>query len=125
MNNFVTSIPAQAAARCIIETARSLNLLDAPVAVSNELAEAEKNLNRIIAMTPGKEHYAGCYLFNYGDSRPMTLDEMKFQMDLYYKFLKEKKIQGVIVCSNNIADTGLEAPEYLRQWLAEHGEEEL
>lgn len=92
---------------------------------SAELAEAEKNLNRIIAMTPGKEHYAGCYLFNYGDSCPMTLDEMKFQMDLYYKFLKEKKIQGVIVCSNNIADTGLEAPEYLRQWLAEHGEEEL
>ena len=65
------------------------------------------------------------YLFNYGDSCPMTLDEMKFQMELYYKFLKEKKIQGVIVCSNNIVDTGLEAPEYLRQWLAEHGGEEL
>ncbi|MBR2624867.1 MAG: hypothetical protein IKD23_00550 [Lentisphaeria bacterium] len=44
MNSFVTSIPAQAAARCIIETARSLHLLDQPVAVSNELAEAEKKL---------------------------------------------------------------------------------
>ena len=32
MNSFVTSIPAQAAARCIIETARSLHLLDQPVA---------------------------------------------------------------------------------------------
>lgn len=44
MNNFVTSLPAQAAARCIIDTARSLNMLDQPVAVSNELAEAEKKL---------------------------------------------------------------------------------
>ena len=44
MNNFVTSIPAQAAARCIIETARQQGLLDYPVAVSNELAEAEKTL---------------------------------------------------------------------------------
>lgn len=44
MNDFVTSLPAQAAARCIINTAQSLGLLDAPVAVSNELAEAEKTL---------------------------------------------------------------------------------
>lgn len=44
MNNFVTSVPAQAAARCIIETARQLGLLDAPVAVSDELAGAEKKL---------------------------------------------------------------------------------
>ena len=43
-NSFVTSLPAQAAARCIIETARSQGLLDHPVAVANELAEAEKTL---------------------------------------------------------------------------------
>ena len=92
---------------------------------SAELAKAEENLNRIIAMTPGKEHYAGCYLFNYGDCRPLTGEEMVFQMELYYKFLKEKKIDGVIVCSNNIVDTGLEAPAYLRQWLKEHGDEEI
>ena len=55
MNNFVTSIPAQAAARCIIETARSLNLLDAPVAVSNELAEAEKTL--IVKMFKQMDEY--------------------------------------------------------------------
>ena len=37
-------MPAQAAARCIIETARQMELLGTPVAVSNELAEAEKTL---------------------------------------------------------------------------------
>ena len=42
MNNFVTSLPAQAAARCIINTAQSIGLLESPIAVSNELAEAEK-----------------------------------------------------------------------------------
>ena len=44
MNDFVTSLPAQAVARCIINTARSQGLLNSPVAVSNELAEAEKVL---------------------------------------------------------------------------------
>lgn len=44
MSDFVTSVPAQAVARCIIETARSLNMLDQPIAVSDELANAEKAL---------------------------------------------------------------------------------
>ncbi|MBR7121208.1 MAG: hypothetical protein IKC94_03070 [Lentisphaeria bacterium] len=44
MNDFVTSLPAQAAAKCIIETARSLELLNRPIAVSGELADAEKLL---------------------------------------------------------------------------------
>ena len=44
MDNFVTSVPAQAAARCVVETARDLGLLDGPMAVSKELAEAEKSL---------------------------------------------------------------------------------
>ena len=92
---------------------------------SAELAEAETNLNRIIAMTPGKQHYAGCYIFNYGDCRPVTVEEMKFQLELYRKMLLSGKIQGVIVCANTVADVGLEAPEYLRQWLAQHGQEEI
>lgn len=72
-----------------------------------------------------KEHYSGCYLYNYGDFRPITLDEMKFQMDLYYRFLQEYKNEGVIVCSNTIADTGPKAPEYFRQWMQAHGDEEI
>ena len=92
---------------------------------SEQLAQAEKNLNRIIEMTPGKEHYAGCYLYNYGDICPLTSDEMQFQLDLYYRFLREGRIKGVIVCSNTIADTGLEAPEMFRRWMLEHGNEEI
>jgi hypothetical protein len=92
---------------------------------SEELARAEENINRLIAMTPGKEHYAGCYLYNYGESLPMTVEEMAFQTELYYTFLREKKIDGIIVCSNNIVDTGLEAVEYLRQWLQNHGDEDI
>lgn len=92
---------------------------------SKELAEAEGNLERIIAMTPGKQHYAGCYLFNYGDCCPITPDEMKFQLGLYRKMLLAGRIQGVIVCANTVADVGLEAPEYFREWLQEHGQETI
>ena len=90
---------------------------------SRDLAQAEKNLLRIIDMTPGKQHYAGCYLYNYGDCREITDAEMDFQLDLYLRFWKEKKIDGIIVCSNTIADTGVHAVDIFRQWNTEHGNE--
>ena len=43
-SNFITSLPAQAAARCIIDTAKALDLLTGPVTVSPQLADAEKTL---------------------------------------------------------------------------------
>jgi hypothetical protein len=43
-NDFITSLPAQAAARCIIDTAKSLELLNGPITVSPRLADAEKML---------------------------------------------------------------------------------
>ena len=88
---------------------------------SRELAQAENNLLRIIGMTPGKQHYAGCYLYNYGDCREITDSEMEFQLDLYLKFWKQKKIDGIIVCANTIADTGVHAVDLFRQWNADHG----
>ena len=91
---------------------------------SRQLASAEENLERIIAMTPGKKHYAGCYLYNYGDCREMTDDEMNFQLELYLKLWKRKSIDGIIVCSNTIADTGVHAVDIFREWNHSHGEEQ-
>ena len=35
------------------------------------------------------------------------------------------EIKGVILCSNCIADIGLDTVEYTRTWLQAHGEEEV
>lgn len=90
---------------------------------SEDLENAEQNLNKIIAMTPGKQHYAGCYLYNYGDFRPLTDEEMYFQLELYKRLWLEREIDGIIVCSNTLVGTGLKAPEILRSWLKTNGEQ--
>ncbi len=92
---------------------------------SNQLKAAEENLERLVSITPGKKRMAGCYLYNYGDCCPMTREEMEFQLTLYRKLLRKGDIHGVIVCSNTIADLGLDAPEYLKQWLEKYGGEEV
>lgn len=90
---------------------------------SRELANAEQNLHCFIEKTPGKRHYAGCYLYNFGNRREITDAEMEFQLNLYLKFWKQKKIDGIIVCANNIADTGVHAVDIFREWNAAHGNE--
>ena len=90
---------------------------------SKALAEAESNLAKIIDLTPEKKHYAGCYLYNYGDCREMSDQEMKFQLDLYLRLWRAKKIDGIIACASTIADTGVHAVEIFRQWNETHGDE--
>ena len=89
---------------------------------SKELAAAEKNLAEIISRTPGKKHYAGCYLYNYGDDRELTGEEMAKQLDLYLKLWKVGQIEGIIVCSNTVADLGFEAVDVYLDFMKKYGD---
>lgn len=92
---------------------------------SDQLADAEDSLARFVRTVPRKERFAGCYLYNYGDIRPMTPEEMEFQLTLYRKLIHRGDIHGVIVCSNTVVDIGLDAPEYLKRFLEKYGDEEV
>ena len=88
---------------------------------SQELAAAENNIEEVILRTPGKKHYAGCYLYNYGDDRELTENEMATQLELYFKLWKERKIDGVIVCSNAVADLGFAAIDTYLNFMKQYG----
>lgn len=93
---------------------------------SEELEKLEDNINKLKSlMTDEKPIYCGCYMWDYGNKQPMSATRMKLQLDTYYKWLKEKKIDGIVFCSNCIADVGLEAVDYARKWIEEHAEEEI
>ena len=91
----------------------------------SDLGNLDANIQKFIDKTPGKRHFAGVYMWNYGEKKPMTLDQMKYQLDRYYDWLKKGDIEGLIFCSNCIADIGLEAVEYTRRWIDEVGNERI
>lgn len=86
----------------------------------SQLDRAERNMERIREMAPDTRIMAGCYMWNYGEHCPLTMEQMKFQTDLYLRLIKEGKIDGIIVCSNCIADLGIECVEFMRNWIQEH-----
>ena len=90
-----------------------------------ELSNLDGNISKFIEKTPGKRHLVGCYMWNYGESKPLSLEQMRFQLDRYYHWLQKGYIDGIVFCSNCIADIGLEAVELTRNWTKEVGDTEI
>ena len=91
----------------------------------SELCRAEENIKRTRALAPGKRIMAGMYMWNYGERKSLTPEEMSGQAELYLRLLREGVIDGVVVCSNCIGDLGIEAVDWTRKWIATHRDEEI
>ena len=85
----------------------------------------EETLEKVFAANPGKRFYCGCYLWDYGNGKALTREQMQHQLDVYYKFMKTGQLTGIIICSNCIADVGLESVGQMQEFLKLHGEEEM
>lgn len=92
---------------------------------SEDLAELETSLKRLEAIAPGKRILLGCYLYDFGNNRPMPLDRMKAQCAAGLRWLKEGRIEGMIFLGTNVCDLNLETVEWTRAWIAGVGGEGL
>jgi len=90
---------------------------------SGEFAEIEDDFGKVVEMTPGKRRMLGCYMWNYGEGKALSLAEIQAQCEKYYSWIKEGKAEGIIFCSNCCADLGLEAVEWTRNWIKEFGDD--
>lgn len=84
------------------------------------LKDLEKNFSELKKLVnPGKKILMGCYLWDYGNSKPLSIENMQYQLETYKKWFDSGEIAGVVVCSNCIADLGIEAADYAKQWFEE------
>ena len=89
------------------------------------LKKLEQNFSRLEALTPSSRKVLGCYMWDYGDHRPLPLTLMRHQCQLGLKWLREECIEGMIFLASCICDLGLEAVEWTRKWIRDVGEEKL
>ncbi|MFH0797485.1 MAG: hypothetical protein V2A65_10630 [Candidatus Omnitrophota bacterium] len=90
----------------------------------SEYAQIDDDIARVVRRTPGKRRLAGCYMWNYGEGKPLTIKEIQDQCEKYHTWIKKGYIEGIVFVSNCIADLGLEAVEWTRNWIGEIGNEE-
>ncbi len=92
--------------------------------VGSNMVNLEADFEKLRGMLrPGQKLFHGCYLWSYGDSRAYTDEEMINQLNLYKKWVEEDKIDGIILCSNCVADIGLKSVDIFLDWMKENVED--
>lgn len=92
---------------------------------SKDLAELERNFERLEKLAPRHGKLLGCYLWDYGAKAPMPVDRMAKQCQLGLQWLKAGRLEGMIFLGNTCCDLELESVEWTRQWIAEVGDKPL
>ena len=86
-----------------------------------DLQNMDSNIRKFIEKTPDKRRLLGVYMWDFAEGKPLTMEQMKFQLERCYHWLKEGSVEGLVFCSNTILDIGLETVEYTRKWISEVG----
>jgi hypothetical protein len=89
------------------------------------LVNLERNFDTVLSLTPDKRRMLGIYMWNYDEGRPLTRAQMDLQLDRCLTLLNNKSIEGVIICSNCIADVGIEAVDWTKKWIEQVGHIEV
>ena len=88
---------------------------------AENLKDLESNFAKLKAMAPSKRIRLGCYMWDFGDQKPMPVEQMERQCEIGLRWLKHGQIEGMIFLGTNICDLSLETVEWTRRWIAEVG----
>lgn len=87
-----------------------------------DLVHLESNFESYREIIPDKRTLLGIYMWDFGGKRPIALDLMKHQCRLALRWFEEGRIEGMIFHCTPLCDMKLEAVEWARRWVAEHGD---
>jgi hypothetical protein len=92
---------------------------------ANHLVDLEKNFEAFRAICPDVRVRLGIYMWNFNSKAVVPLELMKHQLDCASRWLKSGQVEGLIFHCTPLCDMGLEAVEYSRRWIDEHGEDSV
>ena len=67
----------------------------------------------------------GCYMYDFDQRRPISVERMRMQIETGYRWLREGRVAGLIFLATPNVDVDLEAVEWVRDWITRVGHEEL
>jgi hypothetical protein len=92
---------------------------------SEELADLEGNFARLEKLAPDKGKLLGLYMWDYGNKGPMPVERMQGQCELGLRWLKERRLEGLVFLGSAVCDIDLPAVEWSRKWISDVGEQML
>ena len=84
---------------------------------AENLLNLERNLEQLKGSIGDKELSLGCYMWDFGDKKPISLKLMEHQCNLAFKYYEQQHLSSVIFLASAICDLNIEAVEWTRKWI--------
>ncbi len=82
-----------------------------------DLTNLEANLAKLEKLAPRARRMLGCYVVDYTEKKSMPVQEMKFQCETALRWLRQKRIDGIVFLGNTSMDLGFAAVDWTRDWI--------
>jgi hypothetical protein len=92
---------------------------------ASQLDQLNTNFARAEELFPQTRKVLGCYMWDYGDKRPMPISSMQHQCEQGLQWLHQGKIEGMIFLASCNCDLNLETVEWTRNWVRKVGDQRL
>jgi hypothetical protein len=92
---------------------------------SAKLKDLEKNFESFEAVAARSGKLLGCYMWDYGNKKPMPLAVMQHQCELGLEWLEAGRIEGMIFLASCICDLEVDSVEWTRRWITQVGDETI
>ena len=90
-----------------------------------ELVNLEANLRKAEAAAPKARKMLGCYVVDYGRKEGTPVALMQRQCETGLRWLKERRIEGIIFLGNTTMDLGFPSVDWTREWIQKVGKTQL
>ena len=102
-----------------------LALIDVVTLWSHTAADLENidaNLKKAHQLAPTSRILLGCYFYEFGARKPISVASMKLQCEAGLRSLREGNIDGIVFLGNSVEDSGFECIEWTRDWIQKVGD---
>jgi len=84
---------------------------------ARDLPDLPEHVARCHELSGRKPMNVGLYLYDFGENRPLTTEQMAAQVGTGVKLLEAGECEGLCFLSSSIMDIGLESVEWTRRWV--------
>jgi hypothetical protein len=84
---------------------------------AEELPLLEERLKKVQNMVPDKEIALGCYMWDFGNNKPISIADMEYQCDFALKKYNEGVISEIILLGSPLVGMDIETVEWSRKWI--------
>ena len=90
---------------------------------AKDLEYLEEGFEKAEQAAPKARKVLGCYMWDYGEQKPIPISLMQKQCQLGLEWLRKGRIEGMIFLASCICDLNLEAVDWTRNWIQEKGDQ--